>query len=49
MKVTTNSDEVKDARKAVVSIILANHSDRCLTCHRREHCSPATSACATTW
>jgi predicted molibdopterin-dependent oxidoreductase YjgC len=40
MKVTTDSEEVKDARKAVVSIILANHSDRCLTCHRREHCHP---------
>ena len=40
MKVTVSSDEVKDARKAVVSLILANHSDRCLTCHRREHCHP---------
>lgn len=40
MKVTTDSEEVKDARKAVVSIIIANHSDRCLTCHRREHCHP---------
>ena len=40
MKVTTNSEELLDARKAVVSIILANHSDRCLTCHRREHCHP---------
>ncbi|MFN0094034.1 MAG: DUF4332 domain-containing protein [Dehalococcoidia bacterium] len=40
MVVTTASDEVKDARKAVLSLILANHSDRCLTCHRREHCHP---------
>ena len=40
MKVVTESEEVKDARKAVLSIILANHSDRCLTCHRREHCHP---------
>ncbi len=40
MVVTTESDEVKDARKAVLSLILANHSDRCLTCHRREHCHP---------
>ncbi|MCA9830423.1 MAG: DUF4332 domain-containing protein [Dehalococcoidia bacterium] len=40
MTVTTESDEVKDARKAVIAIILANHSDRCLTCHRREHCHP---------
>jgi predicted molibdopterin-dependent oxidoreductase YjgC len=40
MTVRTATDEVLDARKAVVSIILANHSDRCLTCHRREHCHP---------
>ncbi|MGE5596638.1 MAG: 2Fe-2S iron-sulfur cluster-binding protein [Hyphomicrobiales bacterium] len=40
MKVTTASEELKEARKAVVSIIIANHSDRCLTCHRREHCHP---------
>ncbi|MFN8507485.1 MAG: 2Fe-2S iron-sulfur cluster-binding protein [Dehalococcoidia bacterium] len=40
MVVTTDSDDLKEARKAVVSIILANHSDRCLTCHRREHCHP---------
>ena len=40
MKVVTDSDEVKEARKAVVAIICANHSDRCLTCHRREHCHP---------
>ena len=40
MKVTTTSEDVKEARKAVLSLILANHSDRCLTCHRREHCHP---------
>ena len=40
MVVTTASEEVKEARKAVLSLILANHSDRCLTCHRREHCHP---------
>ncbi|MGD9935739.1 MAG: 2Fe-2S iron-sulfur cluster-binding protein, partial [Dehalococcoidia bacterium] len=40
MTVITESDEVKDARKAVLALILANHSDRCLTCHRREHCHP---------
>ncbi|HLF78126.1 MAG TPA: molybdopterin-dependent oxidoreductase, partial [Dehalococcoidia bacterium] len=31
---------VLDARQAVLSIINANHSDRCLTCHRRVHCQP---------
>lgn len=40
MVVQTATDEVKEARKAVLSIILATHSDRCLTCHRREHCHP---------
>lgn len=40
MVVRTNTPEVLEGRRSVVSIILANHSDRCLTCHRREHCHP---------
>ena len=40
MKVQTDTEEVVEARKAVIAIILANHSDRCLNCHRREHCHP---------
>lgn len=40
MVVRTDTEEVKEARKAVTSIILANHSDRCLTCHRRVKCLP---------
>jgi formate dehydrogenase alpha subunit len=40
MVVQTESDVVKEARRAVTSIILANHSDRCLTCHRRVKCLP---------
>ena len=40
MVVTTATENVANTRKAVLSIILANHSDRCLTCHRREHCHP---------
>jgi len=40
MVVHTTTDEVQEARRAVLSIILATHSDRCLTCHRREHCHP---------
>lgn len=40
MVVRTTIPEVAEARKQVLSIILANHSDRCLTCHRREHCHP---------
>src|SRR6476659_6340234 len=38
MVVRTTTDDVRNNRKSVLSIILANHSDRCLTCHRREHC-----------
>src|SRR5688572_9718313 len=38
MVVRTNTGAVLDARQAVLSIINANHSDRCLTCHRRVHC-----------
>ena len=40
MVVRTDTDEIKEGRKAVISLILANHPDRCLTCHRREHCHP---------
>ncbi len=40
MVVRTTTDDVRNSRKAVLSFILANHSDRCLTCHRREHCHP---------
>ncbi len=40
MVVRTDSGVLKDARQAVLSIINANHSDRCLTCHRRVHCMP---------
>lgn len=40
MIVRTTTPEVREGRKAVLSFILANHSDRCLTCHRREHCHP---------
>ena len=40
MVVTTDSEAVKFARQSVMSLIDANHSDRCLTCHRRVHCMP---------
>jgi predicted molibdopterin-dependent oxidoreductase YjgC len=40
MIVRTQTAAVLDARQAVLSIINANHSDRCLTCHRRVHCQP---------
>ena len=38
--VQTDTPEVKQARQSVMSVILANHPDRCLTCHRRVHCMP---------
>src|SRR5207302_11267995 len=37
---SATSELVGQGRKQVLSLILANHSDRCLTCHRREHCHP---------
>jgi len=40
MVVRTTTPDVKENRKAILSFILATHSDRCLTCHRREHCHP---------
>ena len=40
MVVRTNSDEVTDARRMVISLINANHPDRCLSCHRRIKCKP---------
>jgi len=40
MVVATDTEEIQAARQAVVGVILANHSERCLTCHRREHCHP---------
>ncbi|MGE0135998.1 MAG: molybdopterin-dependent oxidoreductase [Dehalococcoidia bacterium] len=40
MVVKTDTPEVKRARQGVMSLIMANHPDRCLTCHRRVHCQP---------
>ena len=40
MIVSTESEEIKQTRQSVMSMILANHPDRCLTCHRRVHCMP---------
>lgn len=38
MVVRTDTDAVTEMRQEVLAVILANHSDRCLTCHRVEHC-----------
>jgi predicted molibdopterin-dependent oxidoreductase YjgC len=40
MVVRSNTPDVKKARQYVLSLINANHSDRCLTCHRRVKCMP---------
>ncbi len=40
MVVETEVPEAKQARQQVLSLINANHSDRCLTCHRRVKCMP---------
>jgi predicted molibdopterin-dependent oxidoreductase YjgC len=40
MVVNTEAQPIKEARQQVVAIINANHSDRCLTCHRRVKCMP---------
>ncbi|MFQ5880481.1 MAG: molybdopterin-dependent oxidoreductase, partial [Dehalococcoidia bacterium] len=38
MVVWVHTAAAEEARKAVLSVILANHSDRCLTCHRVVKC-----------
>ena len=38
MVIRTDTAPVVEMRQQVMSLILANHSDRCLTCHRVEHC-----------
>ncbi|RLT27012.1 MAG: hypothetical protein DWI48_04775 [Chloroflexi bacterium] len=40
MIIQTDTPAVKRARQGVMSLIMANHPDRCLTCHRRVHCQP---------
>ena len=40
MVIQTDTPAVKLARQGVMSLIMANHPDRCLTCHRRVHCQP---------
>ena len=34
----TKTPEVLDMQRGVMSLILADHPDRCLSCHRQEHC-----------
>lgn len=38
MKVRTNTPAIREARKAVVELILSNHPMECLTCNRSTNC-----------
>ena len=40
MVVETETALARETRQSVMSMIMANHPDRCLTCHRRVHCAP---------
>jgi NADPH-dependent glutamate synthase beta subunit-like oxidoreductase len=40
MKVTTKSEQLQELRRAFLELILTEHPNACLTCHRRERCSP---------
>jgi NADH:ubiquinone oxidoreductase subunit F (NADH-binding)/(2Fe-2S) ferredoxin/ferredoxin len=39
MKVRTNTRELRDARRTIIELILANHPRACQTCIRNERCS----------
>jgi formate dehydrogenase beta subunit len=40
MKVTTNTSQLQELRRAFLQLILTEHPNDCLTCHRRERCGP---------
>jgi formate dehydrogenase beta subunit len=40
MKVTTKSPQLQELRKSFLELILTEHPNACLTCHRRERCKP---------
>jgi formate dehydrogenase beta subunit len=40
MKVTTNTPQLQELRRAFLQLILTEHPNACLTCHRRERCGP---------
>ncbi len=40
MKVTTNTQQLQELRRAFLQLILTEHPNACLTCHRRKRCSP---------
>ena len=38
LEITTNSKEIRSARKATLELILSNHDRKCLTCNRNNNC-----------
>ena len=40
MKVTTNTPQLQELRRSFLQLILTEHPNACLTCHRRERCGP---------
>jgi formate dehydrogenase beta subunit len=40
MKVTTDSPRLRELRRSYLQLILTEHPNACLTCHRRERCGP---------
>jgi len=40
MVVTTDTERLQELRRAFLQLILTEHPNACLTCHRRERCGP---------
>ncbi len=40
MVVRTDTPEIQELRRSMLELILTEHPHECLTCHRRERCSP---------
>ncbi len=40
MVVTTNTPKLQELRRSFLQLILTEHPNACLTCHRRERCGP---------
>jgi formate dehydrogenase beta subunit len=40
MVVTTDNEQIRKLRQAFLQLILTEHPNDCLTCHRRQRCSP---------
>jgi len=40
MVVTTSTEKIQELRRSFLQLILTEHPNACLTCHRRERCGP---------